>query len=158
MFIADTHFGHRNICKYRPFKSVEEHDETIIQNWNRVVHKKRSLVWVLGDFMFRDDSRDIESILDRLNGRIIVVPGNHDYLPYMSNIEVYLGLVKKYGFWLSHCPIHPQELRGLHNVHGHVHTKTIDDDRYINVSSDVINYTPISLERIREISKNVERL
>ena len=156
-FIADTHFGHRNICKYRPFNSVEEHDETIIEKWNAVVHKKRSIVYVLGDFMFRDDNRDILSIIYKLNGKIKIVTGNHDYMPYINElaksrfIELERGIMKKYGYWLSHCPMHPQELRGHKNIHGHVHSKSVPDERYINVSCDTINYTPISLEQIREL-------
>ena len=151
LFIADTHFGHRSICKYRPFKTAEEHDETLINNWNSVVRKKRNTVWVLGDFMFRDDSRDIKGIIDRLNGNINLITGNHDYLPFCmhNKINIMHGLTKKYKMWLSHCPIHPNELRGLVNIHGHVHSETVDDKRYINVSANVIGYTPISLDAIR---------
>ena len=51
-FTADTHFGHANILKHeaasRPFASIEEHDEQLVQNWNAVVGPKDT-VWHLGD-------------------------------------------------------------------------------------------------------------
>jgi calcineurin-like phosphoesterase family protein len=51
--ISDMHFGHKNIMLYevRPFKSVEDMDNSIIQNWNKVVGKNDK-VFVLGDVSF----------------------------------------------------------------------------------------------------------
>jgi len=149
-FIADTHFGHRNILKYRPcFKSVEEHDETIISNWNRVVTKKKYVVWVLGDMCIKNKEYDMDNLIYRLNGNIRIITGNHDHIKYYPQSMIWNGIWSKYDYWLSHAPLHPNELRGKRNIHGHVHNKTIDDNRYINVCCDVINYTPISLDEIR---------
>lgn len=38
-FTSDTHFNHTNILQYcnRPFKTIDQMNETIITNWNRVV-------------------------------------------------------------------------------------------------------------------------
>ena len=151
-FTADTHFGHRNICAYRPFKTPEEHDEIIIENWNKVVTKAKYQVWVLGDMCINNKLYNMNDIINRLNGTIHVITGNHCHLPYYDNnrINVRNGLFKKYGFWLSHCPIHPDELRGKKNIHGHVHNKTIPDDRYINVCLDVNNYNLVDLDKIRD--------
>jgi len=154
-FIADTHFGHRNICKYRSqFSTPQEHDEFIIKNWNSLVTKSKYQVWVLGDMFMRNKYYDFNTIINRLQGTIRVVPGNHCYLPAYKHNKIVLesGLVKKYGFWLSHCPIHPQELRGKRNIHGHVHDKTISDINYINVCVENINYEPIELEKIRGVN------
>ena len=154
-FIADTHFGHNSILKYRTrFKTIQEHDETIIENWNKVVRKAKYQVWMLGDFCFKNKYYDMEALIKRLNGTIHVILGNHCHVPYYSNVHI-SPPIKKYGLWLSHFPIHPQELRGLRNVHGHVHDETIDDDRYINVSADVVNYTPVE---IGEVKVNVSRI
>lgn len=149
-FIADTHFGHRNICKYRSqFSSPQEHDELLISNWNKVVIKKKYQVWVLGDMCICNDKYNFDDLIKGLNGTIRIITGNHCYLPAYKNLRIETGLVKKYGFWLSHCPIHPQELRGHKNIHGHIHDKTIDDDRYICVCPEHIDYKPIELEEIR---------
>lgn len=152
-FIADTHFKHKNVLKFRTqFKSLEEHDETIIQNWNKVITKKKHIVWVLGDMFFanKDSYFGLVDILCRLNGTIRIISGNHDNIKFYPTDMLWNGIWKKYGYWLTHAPIHPDELRNAKNIHGHVHSKTIPDDRYINVSCENINYTPISLEQIRE--------
>lgn len=149
-FIADTHFGHGAICKYRPqFSCPEEHDEFIISNWNSVVTKARQHVWCLGDMCFKNKYYAFDTLLSRLNGTIHVVPGNHCYLPAYKNLIKERALVARYGFWLSHAPIHPAELRGRCNVHGHVHYATLNDKRYFNVSCENIAYTPIDLDVIK---------
>lgn len=149
-FIADTHFGHRAICKYRPqFKTPDEHDEMIISNWNKVVTKKKFIVWVLGDFCIHNNKYDMDKIIKRLNGTIKLITGNHCHLPYYKNIEVMNGLTSRYGFWLSHYPIHPIELRGKKNIHGHVHNNILNDNNYISVCCESINFTPKELEEIR---------
>lgn len=150
-FIADLHLGHNHILQFqpnRPVSTLEEHTEWLIDMWNSVVTKKDT-VWMLGDVAFNTHSL---KHLKRMRGNKILVLGNHDksakhQCEYFSSI---FGIVKRYGFWLSHCPIHPQELRGFKNIHGHVHTETVPDDRYINVSVDVLNGIPISLDEIKE--------
>ena len=89
-FTADTHFGHRNILKYccRPFFDVEEMNETLINNWNRVVGED-DVVFHLGDFSV-GGAAEWTSLLDRLNGRIFLVLGNHD----MNNVDQ--GFMKRF--------------------------------------------------------------
>ena len=78
-FTADLHFGHARIVELanRPFASVEEMDEALIANWNAVVRRPDDLVWVLGDYAL-GDRRKALGYLDRLNGRKMLVAGNHD--------------------------------------------------------------------------------
>lgn len=71
-----------------------------------------------------------------------------DYVQVFDDVQ---GFMKYKEFWLSHAPIHPNELRGKVNIHGHVHSATIDDDRYFNTSLENIGYKPISLQEIRKI-------
>jgi calcineurin-like phosphoesterase family protein len=81
-FSSDHHFFHSNIIKYssRPFSSVEEMNEKLIQNHNSIV-KPNDQVWLLGDFAFAKQN-EIINTLKRLNGNKHLVLGNHD-----SNIE-----------------------------------------------------------------------
>ena len=59
------------------------------------------------------------------------------------------GLKSQYGFWISHAPMHPAELRGKPNIHGHVHFATVPDDNYINVCCENVDYRPIDLQLVR---------
>lgn len=75
---SDPHFWHSNVIKYcnRPFATSEEMNEALVRNWNAVVAPE-DLVYVLGDFALA--ARAVETILPRLNGRKILILGNHDF-------------------------------------------------------------------------------
>ena len=77
-FTSDTHFNHTNIIQYcqRPFKSTDEMNEAIIDNWNSVVGEEDT-VFHLGDFCL-GSSAEWNKILNRLNGKIYLILGNHD--------------------------------------------------------------------------------
>lgn len=77
-FISDTHFGHANIIKYskRPFKDVDEMNEMMIQEWNKLV-KPEDEVYHNGDFAFLPYDK-FRTLHARLNGRIFLQLGNHD--------------------------------------------------------------------------------
>ena len=78
-FTSDTHFGHANIIKFcnRPFTGVEEMNEALVENWNKKV-KPGDLVYHLGDFSMKIDKFQSLKYLERLNGNIEFIPGNHD--------------------------------------------------------------------------------
>lgn len=78
-FTADHHFGHANIIKYvnRPFSSVEEMDNTLINRWNDVVGPN-DIVYHLGDFTL-GTILDFELIVPNLYGKLKIVPGGHDH-------------------------------------------------------------------------------
>ena len=84
-YIADLHLEHSNIIRFddRPFESVDEMNDTLIKNWNRVV-KKGDTTYILGDFCWGKEPEWIE-ILDKLNGNKVLIRGNHD-LKNMSRI------------------------------------------------------------------------
>ena len=85
-FTSDTHFGHKNIIKYcnRPFKTVEEMNEALIENWNKVVPKDGVVVHC-GDFTYPFKDSNIidqyQKYFSQLKGSIILVRGNHDEIP-----------------------------------------------------------------------------
>ena len=74
-FIGDLHLGHINMAIKRGFKTVEDHDNHIIQCWNSVVHK-RDVTWILGDVTM--ESSKSYPLLKHLNGMKKIVLGNHD--------------------------------------------------------------------------------
>lgn len=78
-FTSDTHFFHANIIKYsnRPFRHVDEMNETLIANWNAVV-APNDTVWHLGDFAFCKGVEQFKTLLSRLNGTKHSILGNHD--------------------------------------------------------------------------------
>jgi len=150
-FISDLHIGHKRICEFSgPMRgnciTVEEHDAWIIEQWNSRV-TKHDLVWILGDVCFDKTKLDT---LKKLRGSKHLILGNHDeflveYPKYFNKIH---GFLKYKGAWLSHAPIHPDELRGKVNIHGHVHHKTVPDPRYISVCVEALNGIPVSWEEL----------
>ena len=79
-FVSDLHFGHRNVISYckRPFNSVEEMDVNIIKQWNSQV-RSDDVVYFLGDFGISKRKCLDESLVGSLNGKKIMILGNHDY-------------------------------------------------------------------------------
>jgi calcineurin-like phosphoesterase family protein len=147
--ISDLHLSHKNMAIKRGFKNEIEHDEYIIKKWNSVV-AKRDVVYVLGDVTM--ESKKHYYILDRLNGLKKVVGGNHDLPQHISELLKYVhsfcGIFQYKGLILTHCPIHESQLgRFSRNIHGHVHEDTLDDDRYVNVSCEVLDYTPVLISK-----------
>jgi calcineurin-like phosphoesterase family protein len=155
--ISDTHFGHGNILNFkdkegnavRPFSSVEEMDETLIENWNKVV-KPSDKIYHLGDVSIPRKGLDC---LARCNGDKILIRGNHDifklkdYMQYFRDVRGYNVI---HGFIFSHIPIHSESKgRFKANIHGHLHTNKLEDKFYFNVSVEQINYTPINFEEIK---------
>ena len=169
LFISDIHFGHKNIVKFgkstgtvfRTGDCCIENMQHIIKNWNKKV-TKRDQVFVLGDVAFSKEGFDA---LHELNGTKVLIRGNHDnlfstdeYLKVFKSVE---GIVRYKEFWLTHAPVHPMELRGKKNIHGHVHHCSIKaafsdeyDTNYINVCCEALGETPISLEEIRNGTYN----
>jgi calcineurin-like phosphoesterase family protein len=149
LYISDTHFGHTNMALKRGFSSPEEMDEHIVQKWNSKV-LKRDTVWILGDITMEKANYEI---LTRLNGYKKVVLGNHDQPQHIPQLLKYVnsvcGMYKKGGYIFTHCPIHESEVTRFHrNIHGHVHENSLDDYRYINVSCEVVDYTPKLIEEL----------
>ncbi len=173
--ISDTHWGHKGVTQFlapngidklRPWDTTDEMDEAMIENWNRVV-RPQDKVYHLGDVLI---NRRAFPTLVRLNGDKILVKGNHDvfrldeYTPYFRDIR---GFGTLDGFALTHVPIHPDSLsRWKGNVHGHLHANRVMvekpipwedgtypqiDERYLCVSVEHINYTPLALEDMRKM-------
>lgn len=157
-FISDTHFGQASILTFlredgkpvRSFPSVEEMDEYMVKHWNLVVGPQDT-VYHLGDVVMQ---RRCLPILERLNGRKILIKGNHDIFPlkdytkYFEDIRAY-KVFPEHSLIASHMPVHPITFKRWNaNVHGHLHEKALPDPKYINVSVEQIGYTPIPLDAV----------
>ena len=166
-FTSDTHFDHANILTFkrddgspvRPFASVEEMNETLIERWNAVV-RPPDHIYHLGDVtMARGKATThIDQIMARLNGHKRICLGNHDQLVsswYARSFEKVKAYNVLDNLLFAHIPIHPESLgrfRGM--VHGHLHANRVMispfhfDLRYLNVCVEHTDYRPVSLEEI----------
>lgn len=152
--VSDTHFGHNRIIEFerdaRPFDTIEEHDKELLYRWNAVV-RPCDIVWHLGDVLF---GKHNAGILGQLNGHKRLVLGNHDHYPidfYTPHFERICGVAEYHGAILSHIPLDiRQRYRYTKNLHGHLHSKTLDDDWHICVSVEHTNLAPV---RFREVLK-----
>ena len=147
---SDLHLGHPMAAELRGFNSTIEHDYAIVSNMQII--GKRDKLFILGDVVW--DNRHLP-ILNEIPGIKELIIGNHDrlttreYLKYFTKIH---GFRKYKNFWLSHCPIHPQEIyRATGNIHGHIHnggdTKNIGHP-YFNANVDDNNMNPVNFTTI----------
>lgn len=154
-YYSDPHFHHRNMAIKREFKNEIEMNEHIINEWNKIVCKK-DVTWILGDITMEKDNYEI---LNKLNGIKKIVLGNHDKPQHIKSLLNYCNLVcssfkkgikeLKSNIILTHIPIHESEInRFKYNIHGHVHDKSLSDKRYINVSAEVIDYKPKTIQEL----------
>ncbi len=167
-FTADLHLSHENIIKHcnRPWKGVDEHDDAIIDNWNSIVGK-RDIVYVLGDMMMVPSQKDgtprmkiYRKLRNRLNGKIVLVRGNHDagskeYYDCFTEVCDYKEVkYDKTKLVCSHYPFASWNgsFHG-HNpmLHGHCHGR-MNNDNYlrIDVGVDCWDYKPIPIETLME--------
>lgn len=160
-FTSDTHFDHANFLRFtddtgkkiRPFYSVEEMNETMIERWNSVV-TVTDKVYHLGDVTFR--TKDFGRIGSRLNGHKRLLVGNHDDVKDMNLTrwfqKIHLWRIfKSENFVCTHIPIPKDQFRHKvhYNVHGHIHQNVIADPQYVNICVEQTNYTPLSMDEIK---------
>ena len=164
-FTSDTHYSHKNIIKYsnRPFSSVEEMNESLIDNWNKIV-KPGDCVYHLGDLGFTKEEL-MSSIVRRLNGQKFLIFGNHDKnLRKAENVLKYFVWSKDYfelnvqvkgekqKIVLAHYPFLTwnKSHHGSWHLHGHCHgTLPVNmSAKRIDVGVDCFNYTPVSIDEI----------
>lgn len=168
--ISDTHFNHTNIIDYchRPFSSVEEMNEVLIRNWNKVV-RNSDKIFCLGDFCLgsKDMCREITS---RLNGFKTLIIGNHDRWNKKFYEECGFDEVCKRPtiydrhIILSHAPLKMTDCKfddiKVYNIYGHIHNNVSEGGNNTNsycVSVENVDYTPILIDevirRIDEVNK-----
>jgi calcineurin-like phosphoesterase family protein len=155
--IADLHLGHRNIIDYcrRPFSSPEEMDRILIRNWNYTV-RPGDEVYFLGDLRHGRNAPDGSYYLGLLSGRVHLVRGNHDQgmTGGVDQLRIANG---EFSFLLVHDPEKVPAGETAWVIHGHYHNNDIArypfihaGNRTINVSAELVNYSPVSLSEICE--------
>ena len=171
-FTSDTHLGHFNICKYchRPFQSKSDMDQTLIANWNSVVPED-GIVVHCGDFMLPHDNniKEYMRYLNKLNGRVLLLRGNHDIIDLLTSNEKLISVQDKAMIEVDSIKIYAEHypcaaFNGDYHVYGHVHTlsdgicygmdaealKAMKRVTY-DVGVDQNNYTPISYWQLCDI-------
>lgn len=177
-FTSDTHFGHKNILTFceRPFNSVEEMDNAIIERWNSKVEKD-DIVFHLGDFAFASNKR-WQELIYKLNGKIYLILGNHDITRWPGTYtmqlfdrvenQMMLKIDNKYKVYLNHFPFlcydgtyrNPEDC--TIQLHGHVHQRIGDIGKdaqrlqyrfpyQYDVGVDNNNFYPVSWEEVLKI-------
>ena len=171
---SDLHFCHDRefIWGPRGFEYIETHNETLIQNFNNLVAPDDDL-YLLGDLMLNRNQEGFE-LLNKLNGRLHIVRGNHDtdvrwelykQLPKVVEMDDVIRLkYKGYHFYLSHYPtltanLEKESLKVIEiNLcgHGHVTNKYQDMDKGIiyHCEIDAHNCYPISIDKVLQDIKN----
>lgn len=172
-YTSDLHLGHKHVLSTRgQFKNIEEHDEFLIERWNRKLTKKDE-IWILGDLSYRS-AFPISYYLDRMKGRKHLIIGNHDaYWMKGEELSRYFETVEtmrtirfdKKKVTLCHYPM--LEWLGSRYVesgtsfliHGHIHA-TKDSGTYdyirrclphaMNASVDINGFEPVSFEELVE--------
>lgn len=174
-YIADWHYGHENVISYdnRKFKTLEEMNQTLIDNWNRVV-SPGDLVYSLGDMFWCKGDEAVE-VLKQLNGNIFLVKGNHDrckdkkFKDCFVKIDEYMEIEDDgRKVVLCHYPIpcYKNHFYGWYHLYGHVHNSfehnMMEHNRYLmeelygkpcemyNVGAMMpwMDYTPRTLDQI----------
>jgi calcineurin-like phosphoesterase family protein len=159
--IGDLHFFDPNIILSAPrhFSFVKEMNDFMVAQWNSSATSDDD-VFVLGDFFDFNHccKQDAYDILDRLNGNIILIAGNHDtHLDYFKEygLTVIEYPILKDNFWImSHEPMFVTEAAPYANIFAHVHLnpmyKTVST-RSFCVSAERLNYKPIPLDDIKKM-------
>lgn len=168
-FTSDTHFGHVNILKYcnRPFSSVEDMNEKLCERWNARVGSSDT-VYHLGDFAM--GQKQNVYIRKKLNGKIILVKGNHDRSDSVmldaGFDEVHRSLlidIDGFKVYMAHIPVHfPDPTERSYDpslvkdpppyydyfLCGHVHQQWKRKGNTINVGADVSDYRPLTFAEL----------
>lgn len=169
LLTADTHLGGNGMPPNRRevFATKQEHDDLILKNLIDSVTPIDTL-FILGDCINGRDG--LEMLSSVVCAKKVLILGNHCHEKVHSHelltvFKEVLGLYSKRNLWWSHCPMHPDHLRGrMGNIHGHLHTDQVllsdgsVDPHYFNVGVDRHNFKPITFaEMCRQANWTYEK-
>jgi calcineurin-like phosphoesterase family protein len=159
-FTADTHFNHRKcqeLFRNNHFSSLEEMNETIIERWNERISKS-DRVYHLGDVALGTPS-EARKILNRLNGQIYLIRGNHESVAEHKLcvdrfvwIKDYFGLkVGTQKIYLFHYALRTWNCMhyGSWSLHAHSHGSLPElNHRSFDVGVDPWDFYPVSYDEV----------
>lgn len=144
---ADFHLDHANVIKHsnRPYETVEQMNEALVENWNKKVSKKDTTI-IIGDFAWKNHGHWISA----LNGKKILVLGSHDkmnkkYLQCFTDVKmIYYFTIKDRPFVASHCCQRIWEKCHYGSVHVHGHC--FDEETEILTKRGFVRHNEINKE------------
>lgn len=163
---SDEHFNHKNIIgiNNRPFKTVTDMNNGIIDNHNTIVEEKDTVIH-LGDFVWSGNFYDF---VDRLNGYHIFLKGNHDRAYPRTRKDKKFEIRENQIYEFKHngvyivCCHYPilewnRFFHGAIHLYGHVH-KGIDMPKgSFNAGVDQNKYFPVDLDWIIQLNNFQKR-
>jgi len=166
-FTSDHHFYHKKVLEYskRPFKFIDHMNEIMIEKWNEVVNFD-STVYYLGDLSL-GDKRKTKNVLERLNGKIHLIWGNHDRsamqnkwrfesITGLLNISIDDDDIKKGYQQIILCHTSFQVWMGIHkgswNLYGHSHGSLPERKGFksCDIGVDCWDYYPVSYKQLKK--------
>lgn len=162
-FTSDLHLGHKNILKLsnRPFGEIEHHDDTLINNYNKIVSNDDTC-YILGDICWNQSYESYRSLFNRLNGKKIIIMGNHDNKQNLLKCKkegLILDLhesktlqINKDRVYLSHFPMREWSgfYKNAYHLYGHCHGNIDDYKQSTDIGVDCWEYEPVSWDEVKQ--------
>lgn len=170
-YISDLHIGHKAAIRFdeRPFRDTAEMENEIIRRWNEKVTAADD-VYILGDLFYRYKGRPAD-FLRKLNGRLHLIIGNHDYgiLKDEDALSCFvdsdkLRMITDSGrrVVMCHYPLITWNTKhfGTYHVYGHVHKNVGEEvlfmmkqEKAFNAGCMINGYVPCTLEELQQNNK-----
>lgn len=170
-FTSDQHINDKNILQYQYDRTeiFGKTNKTIIQNLIKSQNcqvEPDHIVYMLGDFIVAENFNEFIKILNKLNGKIHLLLGNHDTL--LKNIKVNLPnklviyndilpltLNNGYEIYMFHYPLLEQPNyynSNTYHLYGHTHGRRFHPDkRALEISFNLYEYKLLSENKIIEL-------
>lgn len=153
---SDYHLGESRFeLMGRPFKTVKEHINCIVDNHNAVVGVDDDVI-VNGDVCYQNSPEYLPCV-KWMNGRKILIRGNHDRVFTDEQLKPYFQKIVAEGdgieidiegipCFITHYPTCGRVDR--FNLVGHIHAAFKYQLNMLNVGVDVNHFRPVALDRI----------
>lgn len=167
-YTSDWHIKHKKILRLanRPFRTLDEMHHEILRRYNAVVSDE-DICYFLGDlFVAPRDGKPHgeEAFLDRLNGRKVLILGNHDdeWIKYVDLSKYFEQVSQRMDVMdsgqavtLCHYPLADAAAlrKGGFMIHGHLHNNSPQSgenwsERILNACVEVNQYAPATLDQL----------